>query len=557
VPPRSEFRSTLALVAIGAVVGGLVAAAALTPAFILGTGGKWSGAHDDYVAYLVAWNYYVADAWRLPLFSVPSMGYPEGGNVLFNDALPIATLASKIFARITTLKVNPYGWWMLLAYVLQGAMAVRLVLATGARSFAAALAAATLAVCSWPFLWRLGHHALASHFLILWALALHFESLRRGRARIVEMTVVAGITLLVNAYLFAMIVALVSATCVTLWLRGAFGVRDLGAAMLSVVSLVVLGLVAGYGVMITNPASMQAWGYGVFSFNLTELVVPPDGLFGYLQNIPRDATTGQYEGEGYIGRGALLVLALVFISSPRKTIVEIRRNAPLIAVMILFAVYAASNKIYFGRTLLFSYTLPPSLAELTSFFRASGRFIWPLSYGLMLLPLAALFRWWPRLPAIAVALAAAVLQVTEARPVIEHRRATTAQAYPNLLTPEPIAQWIAQHQRLWQYPSWGCGTLGPPHRSWTGVDSNRELQMQLAAARANVPSNSVYTSRLIKRCEEEQAWGEHPTIENGVLYVLGHDAVQLSPALTAFASSKACVSLSWGIVCSTSWAKGN
>ena len=57
--------------------------------FIAGTGGKWIRPENDYVAYLVAWNYYIVDTWRFPLFDLPAMGYPEGGSVLFNDALPL------------------------------------------------------------------------------------------------------------------------------------------------------------------------------------------------------------------------------------------------------------------------------------------------------------------------------------------------------------------------------------------------------------------------------------------------------------------------------------
>jgi hypothetical protein len=553
VRTRFDTDVTPVLILIGAMVGGLVASAALAPQFILGTGGKWSGPHDDYVAYVVAWNYYLADGWRLPLFGIPAMGYPEGGNVLFNDALPLAALGSKLLDHILGLRVNPYGWWMLLAYVLQGAMAVRLVIAAGVRSLWASIAAAALAVCCWPFLWRLGHHALASHFLILWALALHFESLRRGRAKTIELTILAGMTLLVNSYLFVMIVGLGAATFLTLWRRGQFGSRDLRWAAGGVALLVALGLLSGYTVLITSPKSMRAWGYGVFSWNLADLFIPPDGLFGFLKDIPRDATTGQYEGEAYLGRGALLLLVMALLSAPREVIRLVRRHAILVSVLVAFAVYAASHRVYFGRTLLVSYTLPHPFFELTAFFRASGRFIWPLAYSLMLLPLACLFRWWPRAPAIAVALIAAVLQVTEAGPVIEHRRATTAKAYPNLLTPEPVAQWITQHRRVWQYPSWGCGGLGPPGRSWTGPETNRELQMQLTAARAAIPYNSIYMSRLLKHCDTEAEWGRHPTFEDGVLYVLGYRAIETYPELAALARSKACVTLSWGVVCSTQW----
>ena len=66
----------------------------------------------------------------------------------------------------------------------------------------------------------MGHTALSSHFLLLWVLALHFESLRRGRAKIVELSVVLALALLVNSYLFAMVFAFELATLLALWFRG-------------------------------------------------------------------------------------------------------------------------------------------------------------------------------------------------------------------------------------------------------------------------------------------------------------------------------------------------
>ena len=71
-------------------------------------------------------------------------------------------------------------------------MAARLVCAVGVRSVWACAAAAVLAIVNTSFGSRMGHTALSSHFLLLWALALHFESLRRGRAKICRVQRGAG-----------------------------------------------------------------------------------------------------------------------------------------------------------------------------------------------------------------------------------------------------------------------------------------------------------------------------------------------------------------------------
>ena len=402
---------------------------------------------------------------RLPLFSIPGMGYPEGGSVLFADALPLGALCSKILYALSGLRVNPLGWWIL-AHVLQGAMAARLIRATGVRSVVAGAAAATFAVCSNAFLHRTGHVALSSHFLILWALALYFEMVRARRARTGELTLALAVTLLVNAYLFAMVAAIGGAALFTLWLKRALPLRAVVAAGAGALVVLVIGLMAGYGVMFTNPTSMQAFGFGVFSWNPASLVVPRAGPDGNLAGVSRDATGGQYQGDAYVGLGVLLALAVAVLWSPRRTYGQLRRHWPLCLLLLAFAVYAASNRMYLGGRLLVAYDLPPVLLEFFSYFRASGRFIWPVAYAIAILPLAGIFKWWRPAPAALLALIATWLQITEAMPAIEQRRRSLSQPYADMLVDSPVPSWVSAHRRLWMYPAWPCGGLGPPGRPW-------------------------------------------------------------------------------------------
>ena len=207
------------------------------------------------------------------------MGYPEGGSVLFTDALPLSALASKIVYRLSGARVNPFGWWILLAHVLQGLMAARCLLAVGVRSVIASAAGATLVVCSTSFINRMGHTALSSHFLILWALALYFVMVRGRRARLAELTLLLVTAILVNSYLFAMAALLGAAALFTLWRHHDLHRGDLLAAAAGVVSVLVVGVTAGYGVIFTHPALMKSQGFGLFSWNLATLFLPREGLW--------------------------------------------------------------------------------------------------------------------------------------------------------------------------------------------------------------------------------------------------------------------------------------
>jgi hypothetical protein len=542
-------RTVIAGVACGALVGLIVGLRVLDPQFIAGTGGKWVRPENDYIAYLVAWNYYIVDAWRFPVFALPAMGYPEGGSVLFNDALPLTALITKALYHATGVRVNPFGWWILLTYVLQGAMAARVVCAVGVRSSWACAAGAVLAVVNVAFTSRMGHTALSSHFLLLWAIALYFESLRRGRARALEIVASLAVTLLINAYLFAMVVAIAFVSVAALGFRRQLRPRDLGILSAGTLLVGVLGLVAGYGVLVVNPSAMKSEGFGLYSWNLTGLLLPPNGPFAVLADFPRYGTHGQYEGEAYIGGGALGLFLLCVLVMPAQIVQHLRRHASYVAMLAVLACFAASNVVYAGDRLVLEYRLPAFVVDLANYFRASGRFIWPLAYSLTVLPIALIFRSWRPAAALTAATIAVMLQVTEAAGDLRYRRTLTRQAYEDLIDEPQMRGWLKQHERLWQYPSWSCGGLVPARR-WPSPDANRELQLQLEASKAGIPTNSVYTSRVLKNCVVEAEWLTQPSLETGVLYVLAPHAVKASPSLADLVRSDACVALAWATVCS-------
>src|SRR4029453_11815195 len=152
--------------------------------------------------------------------------YPEGGSGLYNDALPLAALFAKVLATAFGVMVNPLPWAFLAAYVLQGVMAVRLVRALGVRSPWLILALASWPLLSIPFLIRFTHIALAFHGLLLWALALYFEQVRARRIRTAEQTLLGVVALLINPYLLAMVLLILTATWLTLWARRTLTLRD-------------------------------------------------------------------------------------------------------------------------------------------------------------------------------------------------------------------------------------------------------------------------------------------------------------------------------------------
>src|SRR4029453_2878077 len=81
-------------------------------------------------------------------------------------------------------------------------------------------------------------------------------------------------------------------------------------------------------------------------------------------------------------------------------------------------------------------------------------------------------------------------------------------------------------------------------------EARRELPLQLMAARAGLPTNSVYTSRQLKDCATEAHWADRPVLEDGVLYLLKQTTAENLPKPGELAASGNCLDGGWGLVCS-------
>jgi Family of unknown function (DUF6311) len=534
---------------IGGAVGGFIGLCVLPLGFITGTGAKWAYPTGDSAVYVIAWQYFLHDRWRLPIFNLPALNYPEGGNVIVSDAVPVATLFSKTIFSLTGVAINPFGWWILLTYILHGAMAARLVTACGVRSVWASVAAGVLAVCSIAFLWRIGHLALSGQFLILWALSIHFESVRTQRFKPGEHFLLSTIALLDNSYLTVMVAVLQVTTFLSLWSARGIGEREWGHTALIVIGVVAVALAEGYGTILSWPGTMRASGFGQYSWNLAALLIPPEPYWGLPHGIVHDATDGQLEGEAYIGLGAVLVLVTCIAARPAQVVGAVRRHWILAVTLMACGLYAASNQVYFGSRLILHVPLPDWALRIASYFRASGRFIWIPAYAITILSVAGLFKWTPRLLAIPVVLLAMPVQVREATLTFASIRASLSHQSPEPVDTPHFETWMRQHRRVFRFPSWACGTIAPA-MTLVSREANRELQVDLIAARLGLRNNSAYMSRPNKNCGIEDWWAQNPTLNLNILYIVNKWAAGTRPALVELGRSASCIDVGWGMVCS-------
>ena len=155
-----------------------------------------------------------------------------------------------------------------------------------------------------------------------------------------------------------------------------------------------------------------------------------------------------------------------------------------------------SNDIYLGAAHILTIPLPAWVLELASIFRSDGRFFWPVMYMMTAIAIAA---------AIPVFGSRGVLLLVVAGSLQWINSTPARQAFADSIhTPEApridLATWkaaIARHDSLRVLPQYLC----LPDRQ---IEAEIAIHLQLLAAIANRPINSVYASRFKPDCAADQ-----------------------------------------------------
>ncbi len=492
--------------------------------FLLGNSPYWENPRGvvgnswaDIPAALSGYAFFQRNSWRLPLFHVAKLGAPSGVNIIFTDSIPWVALAGRLAFRATGATVNLFGVWTAMCFVASAVTMTGLVATLGQRNLAAA-AIATVAGLTMPaLLARWGHMSLMAQFEIPLALIFYLRN-RNSGAALRMFGQAAGLSLLTlwtQSYLFGMVMGVVFATVAQAVANRALDWRAAVAGLLGVAAF--SGGSIAFSGHLSSSGALADKGFGYFSMNGVSPFVPPRSGLNHSLSV-LNYTGGQYEGFSYLGGGVLLLI-LAAISLPPKTrltvmtlLTIIKRNPWLFAVFVGFTLFALSNVVYLGPWKILDLPLSQGLLDLASMFRSSGRFFWPVMYAVTALAIAAAIPLYGRRGAMLL-LAAAALQWIDTAPLraaVSHVTASPERSHIDL------AAWraaIARHRFVRVLPPYSC-LARPP--SW-----NQEVavEIELAAAFADTPVNSVYAARFKADCAHEEGPDGASSMGSGVLTV--------------------------------------
>lgn len=431
----------------------------------------------DMAKDVAGWLHYAADRWRFPLLHTERLNHPQGVSIAFTDSIPLAALLFKPLAAWLPQHYHYLGLWHGLAFILQGLGAAFLIRSLGCRNLPATAAAVLLAL-NWPvLLLRLGHTALLTQGLLLFALGAYFRahgSAWPARRAWWTLFALCQLALAIHPYLMAMCYAITLAFLLSDAQRHGNWGQQLARLAAALGATAVLAAVLGfYG------AGLGTGGYGEYRMALDA----PWCDDGYsLWGCPKG---GGYESYNYLGLGALLLITLALLATgPRRLAAIVRQHAALTIIMVLLALYAVTHRIHFGTQLIASWPLPAILQDMASVFQASGRFFWPLGYLLTFAALAGLLRHRQAWAGLAVVLAvAAQLYDTHGRRT--EFRARVAIPGGDLQASPAWRDALAGIDHVAMYPPFGCGTL----------DAFAYLPVQYLAATHGATFSTAYAVR--------------------------------------------------------------
>ncbi|MEO6718386.1 MAG: DUF6311 domain-containing protein [Novosphingobium sp.] len=418
----------------------------------------------DIVTGQFAWELYRADPAHWFPMVTDRYSYPMTMPLAMYDNLPLLAMAVKLLTPAGPGQLQYLGPAFVVGMALQALFAWLLLReATGRRTgwdYQLAILLGTMFFTSAPILLTrvaFTHMSLTHQWPVIASLWLYARSNRASLGRTLrDYSILEFVAGAINPYIMVMTLMIYGGFILKLSVDRKVHLRNCALLIVPVLIGALALLISGFidplaGSLLPGP------GYGHFSANLYSPFNPMSEYFGpALLPDQLTSTSGQYEGFGYLGLGALLLVGGGLIFARFKGENGDGIFPPLLVVSFIAFLLALSTHFSFGRY-SFDVALPSWLFAILAVFRSSGRFIWVVEYCLIFIAIASLIRLLkPRHAAVVLALAALVQTADLARPMTMMHDRFAAIAGSQKFT-DPAYLGLGQaHDTLVVVPPWQC-----------------------------------------------------------------------------------------------------
>ncbi len=472
----------------------------LNPLRVTGSAWIFNGViESDILQHQAGWMFFRDSDWTWPLGLAQNMGYPFGVNIAFTDSIPLVSIFLKLFSGFFPEKFQFLGLYTMLTFGLQGAASALLIRIFTPDRLTAILGSLLFIFSSCMLERAFRHTALASHWLILFALTLFFKQKKDpGALWFWLFGALNALAIGIHPYLFIMVLSLFFCMVFSTLLEKSQGnLSKRKVFFLSLINLLI-PLFVGYAIGILSGGQIRpAEGFGKYSLNLNHFLNPSakgiEQWSLFLKKLPQ--IDGQEDGLYYVGAGILLFTAgllLIWLykffrdKDKKKYLKQLvfygREYRFLWALCLFLFLFALSNRITLNDRIIFSYPLMEFILYGCNIFRSSGRFyLWFLGV------IVGIIRTFPRQKKIAI-LFLIVIQILDISPALAYKYAYFRQDF----------------ERPYLNPIWE--EVGEKYSKMVDLGENRDVQLAGWIAEHHMRTNMVFSAPVhLDRFWEETA----------------------------------------------------
>ncbi|MCL2009496.1 MAG: DUF6311 domain-containing protein [Synergistaceae bacterium] len=351
----------------------------------------WLMMGGDPTQYYLGWEFFRNSNWSFPVGLVDSFVHPYKESIMFSDSIPLFAIPFKALSSLLPDKFQYFGLFGILTYILQGAFGGLILKKLTGNTVFSIVGSLFFTMASF-LTWRMfGHTSLSAHFIILASIyvCITKDANRSSGKNILIWSGLLGISVTIHLYLTVMVFVFMAAY----WIDNIFEHKSLMKIYAELCIPIAISLIIMYliGAFYSEAPKGTPEPLGFYGTNINS-IVNPGGMSKFLKDLPL-ATGGQYEGNAYIGYGMILsmfIALFIFAWDIRFYALKFtdkktgRRTFLGILIFITFYIIALSPVIALNDGILFTYGVSGFDWKILNIFRASGRFIWPAVYMIMI-----------------------------------------------------------------------------------------------------------------------------------------------------------------------------
>lgn len=465
--------------------------------FFFGTSSYWLTQTEDITQYIAGFNAYFSEDWHFPIFKIESFNYPVGTRSTFVDIIPLYSFILKLVVPNSLFPFNPFGFWILFSYLMSGVAAWFILKNLKVNSWIA-LITLTLFFDMFPALSaRLGHISLMSHWLILFAFALYIRNFTK-KYQVLEWSILLFIAFYINIYIFTMVFSIFLVTIISTWKERSLW-QNIKILLIPLSFLIISFFLTI--LPLSGDGISRDFGWGYYSMNLLS---PFSG--GNIIKLIYSEVPGQYEGFNYLGLGVILLCFYNLYLLKKSNINIFSKHKYMLSLLVLFFIYSLSYKIYFGNVQVLELNYPSILEPLVNQFRASGRFFWPVGYGIIIFNIIMIMKTNNRKISILILTIALFVQIIDLKQRTRILKETASREENKILNYEKFQNYIGDTKRIYFYPKFRCAKVSSPQDTL--------LPIMLFSSENKIKLNTGYIARYEPNCNDIAAEIQSSDINN-------------------------------------------